>query len=338
MRRVLIDDRLNFYKGNMHCHSTLSDGALSPEELKDAYKNKGYSFIAITDHDRLYSHKELCDENFLALTACEISIKQFPEQSTLVNQSMKVCHLNLYAKDMNNTADIFYSTLADHYSTPEDKAKLVEKFGDNHREYSEDGICDIIRRADENGFFVCYNHPRWSLENYSDYSKYDGVWGVEIFNTNVNIGGIYEYDINVFDDMLRSGKRIMASCGDDNHNKKGMRDSFGAFVMVNCDVLSYDSVISALLNGKFYVSSAPIIHSLYVENKKVYISCSDAEMITYSTAGRRAEAVFAEDGKLVGYAEFDIDESDGYFRLDVIDSRGRHANTQAYFISEILNK
>lgn len=64
MRRVLIDDRLNFYKGNMHCHSTLSDGALSPEELKDAYKNKGYSFIAITDHDRLYSHKELCDENF----------------------------------------------------------------------------------------------------------------------------------------------------------------------------------------------------------------------------------------------------------------------------------
>ena len=55
MRRVLIDDRLNFYKGNMHCHSTLSDGALSPEELKDAYKNKGYSFIAITDHDRLYS-------------------------------------------------------------------------------------------------------------------------------------------------------------------------------------------------------------------------------------------------------------------------------------------
>ena len=61
-------------------------------------------------------------------------------------------------------------------------------------------------------------------------------------------------------------------------------------------------------------------------------------MITYSTAGRRADSVFAEDGKLVGYAEFDIDESDGYFRLDVIDSRGRRANTQAYFISEILNK
>ena len=55
MRRVLIDDRLNFYKGNMHCHSTLSDGALSPEELKDAYKNKGYSFIAMTAFIRIKS-------------------------------------------------------------------------------------------------------------------------------------------------------------------------------------------------------------------------------------------------------------------------------------------
>ena len=107
MRRILIDDKLNFYKGNMHCHSTLSDGKLSPSEIKDAYKKNGYSFIAITDHDRIYSHKELCDEDFVALTSCEISIKQFPEQSTLVNHGMKVCHLNLYAKDIDNTADIF---------------------------------------------------------------------------------------------------------------------------------------------------------------------------------------------------------------------------------------
>ena len=41
MRRILIDDKLNFYKGNMHCHSTLSDGKLSPSEIKDAYKKNG---------------------------------------------------------------------------------------------------------------------------------------------------------------------------------------------------------------------------------------------------------------------------------------------------------
>ena len=37
---------------------------------------------------------------------------------------------------------------------------------------------------------------------------------------------------------------------DREFNKKGIRDSFGAFVMVNCDVLSYDSVINAPLERK----------------------------------------------------------------------------------------
>ena len=38
------------YKANLHCHSTVSDGKLTPAELKDAYKNHGYSILCITDH------------------------------------------------------------------------------------------------------------------------------------------------------------------------------------------------------------------------------------------------------------------------------------------------
>lgn len=40
----------NWYKGNLHCHSTISDGELSPEELIRLYEEEGYSFLAITDH------------------------------------------------------------------------------------------------------------------------------------------------------------------------------------------------------------------------------------------------------------------------------------------------
>ena len=38
-------------KGQLHCHSTNSDGADSPSALVTAYKNAGYNFVAITDHD-----------------------------------------------------------------------------------------------------------------------------------------------------------------------------------------------------------------------------------------------------------------------------------------------
>ncbi len=43
----------NWYKGNLHCHSTRSsDGMLSPEEVVKSYEDNGYSFLSITDHVR----------------------------------------------------------------------------------------------------------------------------------------------------------------------------------------------------------------------------------------------------------------------------------------------
>lgn len=53
MKKYLLPEGGSFYKANLHCHSTLSDGALSPAELKEAYKAKGYSVIAYTDHNIL---------------------------------------------------------------------------------------------------------------------------------------------------------------------------------------------------------------------------------------------------------------------------------------------
>ena len=39
-----------FWRGNLHTHSTLSDGVLAPEEVCRRYKAEGYDFIALTDH------------------------------------------------------------------------------------------------------------------------------------------------------------------------------------------------------------------------------------------------------------------------------------------------
>ena len=49
------------YKANLHCHSIISDGSLTPEELKEAYKAHGYSVLAITDHEYPNDHTALSD-------------------------------------------------------------------------------------------------------------------------------------------------------------------------------------------------------------------------------------------------------------------------------------
>lgn len=333
MKHVLIDERKQFYKGNMHCHSTLSDGTYTPEQLKAMYKERGYSFLAITDHEHLNNNGYLDDESFITITGAEFAIKQFQEQSTLRNLNMKVCHLNLYAKKQDNTYNVCYNAVYDHFSDPARRADFHNPPQDYERRYGKDSINALIRTANEHGFFVCYNHPRWSLENYGDYSGYEGLWGVEIFNTSSNMAGIYDYDINVLDDFLRDGKRILASCGDDNHNHR--EDSFGAFVMVNAECLSYDTIVDGLLQGNFYSSTGPLIHSLWVEGHKVHIRCSDAKAVTLSTFGRRAQAVHAKEGYL-NEATLELKNSDIYFRLDVIDEWGRRANTQAYYLEELI--
>lgn len=40
------------HKANMHTHTTQSDGAMNPAQVIDEYKARGYSILAITDHNR----------------------------------------------------------------------------------------------------------------------------------------------------------------------------------------------------------------------------------------------------------------------------------------------
>lgn len=334
MKKTLFGSKKNFYKANLHCHSTLSDGKLSPHELKDYYKSRGYSILAITDHEHLNNNSYLDDNDFLTITSCEVAIKEFPKQSTLKNYRMKVCHLNLYAKEQDNVYNVFYDKVYDHFSARERRGSFLLPEKDFGRVYGAEGINRLIKTADENGFFVAYNHPRWSLENYADYSGYDGLWAVEIYNTSCNNSGLYEYDINVVDDMLRDGKCVYCSCGDDNHNR--IDDSFGTFVMVNSDELKYKNVIESLLNGDFYTSTGPQFFEISVQDKKVKVKCSDAIQISLTTIGRRSESIVAKDDCILNIAEFNLFENDVYFRISVIDKNGKRADSQSYFLEDLI--
>ena len=70
MRQILLGKHQ--YKANLHMHTTVSDGILTPEETKRIYLAHGYSIVAFTDHDRIVPHTELRDASFLPITACEI--------------------------------------------------------------------------------------------------------------------------------------------------------------------------------------------------------------------------------------------------------------------------
>ena len=98
MKKFLLSESGKFYKANLHSHSTYSDGKLTPEQMKKAYMEKGYSIIAFTDHNLLLSHNDLSDENFLALNGMEIDFYEgwnpnFIDQGKTY-LTWKGCHIN----------------------------------------------------------------------------------------------------------------------------------------------------------------------------------------------------------------------------------------------------
>jgi hypothetical protein len=203
------------------------------------------------------------------------------------------------------------------------------------------GINSFIKKLNESGYIVCYNHPYWSLQTLDDYRELDGLFATEIFNyTCFNRVGIDGNQTQVYDTMLRLGKRVFCIASDDNHNKFPLdspyNDSFGGWVMIKAGELSYEAIMTAIKKGDFYASAGPEISELYIENNKVVIKCSSAVRITMNTAGRRAGIVNAPEGETVTGAEFEIDPMDIYFRLEVTDEKGKRANSRAYFLDEIM--
>ena len=333
MRRILIDKDSRYYKANLHTHSTFSDGSLTPEELKCEYKKRGYSILAITDHEHLIDFSYLNDEEFLTITSCELAIKEFPKQSTLENYDMRVTHLNLYGLDPHNTVTPCYSSVADHFKK-EDFEHLIKYDGEYERVYSAKGINEIIKIANDEGFLVSYNHPTWSLENACDYLEYNGLFAVEIYNHSCFVQSDIT-DEEAIDNFWRAGKPLFCLCNDDAHRvlpDDENCDAFGGFTMIRARSLNYREVMHALEAGEFYASSGPIIKSLVLENDTVKMEFSNAVSAHLITRGRRTERKNAKKGETINYAEFKLKDTDGYFRVTVTDTNGKKAYSQIYVI------
>jgi len=340
MKKYLLPEKGNFYKANLHCHTTVSDGAKTPEEIKTIYKQMGYSIVAYTDHNVLISQSHLSDDTFLALNGVEVDVN---EKETDKKYLIKTCHICFIAKEPDNiTQPIWHRSLylnggnSQNYREP---VKFDENEPDFVRTYTKECICDMMKIPADKGFFVTYNHPTWSCEDYNDYINYDGMHAFEMFNGGCLAAGYEDYNPRVYDDMLRSGKKIYCIGADDNHNRGNENsrrfDSGWAYTVIKADKLEYRTITKALENGDFYASEGPEIYELWYEDEKVHIKCSDADRINCNYGIRKAQTVLSENGVPVTEAVFDVPSDCMYFRITVIDEKGRHACTNAYYPEDL---
>ena len=153
--RYLLPIGGQFYKANLHCHSTCSDGFLSPQALKAAYKARGYHIIAYTDHRVCVDHQDLCDDQFLALNGSELDDLTNAEETGW----QKACHI---------------CAISQEGAILDPMIQLLHGGPDAFRK--------TIRQLSKNKFIVHYNHPVWSAHCTSDFLPLKEISGFEIYN------------------------------------------------------------------------------------------------------------------------------------------------------------
>jgi hypothetical protein len=300
VKNLPFDKPGRFYRGNLHTHSTDSDGTLPPEELATLYREAGYDFLAITDHFRERYGFPITDtrpyrrEGFITLLGAE-----------------------LHAPETSLGAD--WHILA---------VGLPPDFPPRHR--SERGP-ELARRAEEAGAFVGIAHPAWYGLTPQDAENLQGAaHAVEVYNhscleDNDRSDGWY-----LADALLAEGHRIGAYAADDAHMREGAPDAFGGWVQVRSEALEPEEILAALKAGRYYSSQGPEIHAVEVGERSVGVRCSPARGVFLGGRGyARARAL----GEGITECELPLAPFVGsHLRATVVDAAGRRAWTNPVWL------
>ena len=299
-----------FWRGNLHTHSTLSDGALTPEEVVQSYRDAGYDFIMLSEHFMgqfgwpVADTRHLRSNRFTTLIGAELHTPK------------------------TTVGDLWHIIAA---GLPLDFAPCGE---------DETGP-DLARRAAGAGAFIGIAHPSWSQLTIADGHSIEVAHAVEIYNHGCAVENDRGEGWYLLDQMLNDGKRLNAYAADDAHFLDHDRDAFGGWVQVKSESLEPEELLNALKAGHYYSSQGPQIHSVAFSGTQVDIECSPVDSVVI--AGGTSRTAF-QTGRSIVKATLDLTQMEtGLFvpdpspwlRITVVDGLGKRAWTNPIWRDEL---
>lgn len=242
-----------FLRGNIHTHTTRSDGALSVEAVIQTYRQSGYDFLSITDHFlKQYDFpvtdtRAFSDEGFTMLQGAEIHAPR-----TEVSDLWHLVAVGLPLDFAPTTPD-------------------------------EDGPA-LARRARAAGAFVGIAHPGWySLSLADAETLVDAAHSVEIYNHGCQVMHDKGHGAYLLDGLLDKGHRLTTYACDDAHFKAA--DFGGGWIELKAESNSPEHILEALKNGDFYSTQGPRIDDIDVTADAVEVRCSSASRVLVAGQG-----------------------------------------------------
>jgi len=300
---------LQWYKGNTHTHTLNSDGDSTPDDVVRWYREHGYRFLVLSDHNFLTSVD--------GLNAVHAADNQF---------------LVIKGEEVSDRAD----TTPIHINGLDVSARVEPQHGSSVVDIVQRNV-DAIRKA---GGIPQVNHPNfeWAVSA-DDLQRIERTRLFELYNghhlvNNLGGGGIPGME-EVWDRLLSSGKVMYGIADDDAHvfKQPGNPDVAGpgrAWVAVRAERLAPRSIVEALERGDFYSSTGVELSDYQVTDKAITITVNQKPSSRYRIQfiGSHGRVLSETTASPAAYV-FTGDER--YVRAKIFESNGRVAWTQPVF-------
>ncbi len=281
-----------FFRGNLHTHSTRSDGEREPEAVVEAYRQQGYDFLVLSDHFRakfgfpITDTRVWRDATFTTLLGAELHAPALQ-----AGDDWHILAVGLPIDFAPTTADETGPSLA--------------------------------RRARAAGAYVGMAHPGWYGLTLQDARTLDGAHAVEIYNAATQLVTDRGDSSYLYDQLLSEGRRLNAFAADDAHFHRALIDGFGGWVQVFAAELTPEALLAALISGDYYSSQGPEIFALSLSGQQLQITSSPVRAVFVQGAQRRCERQL---GVRLTQATIDLSAFAGsYARITIVDEQGRRA-------------
>jgi predicted metal-dependent phosphoesterase TrpH len=297
-----------WYKGNLHTHTVNSDGDSTPHEVATWYREHGYQFLALTDHN----HKT----EVAALNAIHGAREKF---------------LIIPAEELTDQ----YLKRPIHINAINLESEVQAQHGDSVAATIQRNV-DIIRGAKG---LPSVNHPNfhWAITA-RDMMGIKGLKLFEVFNghptvNNMGGGGSPSLD-QMWDELLTGGQQLYGISVDDAHVFKKTGQDFSnpgrGWVVVRASALTPAAITEALERGDFYSTSGVNLLDVQTSATEYRIEINARAMEKFTTS-------FIGDGGKVLATSFDtipvykFAGNEKYIRARVDSSFGLSAWTQPVF-------
>lgn len=172
----------SWYKGNTHTHTTASDGTIKQEEVVRIYRERGYDFLALTEHNTYTDTEKYDTDNFITIPGAEPMLWHNSRETAFT--AHVVC-IGIPGKlKFTDGQTLEYDTAM---NTP-----------------------DFIKYLKDNGNFTIFAHPSWSRTRLEHFNEYiEGADAIEIYNHECEIVCGQGFGETYFETALWGRKKSM---------------------------------------------------------------------------------------------------------------------------------